>query len=308
MSRWKALPAELDPRVRQLVVRLRRLKDHSGLSMRQLAARTGYSPKSWERYLGGRSLPPVEAVAALARIGGDDPTRLLTLREVAAEAWENGKDRGGTAVPAATPAPEPEPTSPSADPVGPADPADPGDLADPVDPADPADPRSPAGPVDPADSAGPADPVGEIRLSVRSLRIALAAGAVALVLAVSSAVLVTSWLTGRSGAADDGTPRTAPLAASAPASTPSYSCRLKRVDGAWYAGNSRTRDATVGYGESGPDVVEVQCLLRRAGVSPGGIDGMFGPLTRGAVVRFQKRAGLIGDGIVGPRTWKALRG
>ncbi|MCG7210770.1 peptidoglycan-binding protein [Streptomyces arenae] len=278
MSRWKALPAELDPRVRQLVVRLRRLKDHSGLSMRQLAARTGYSPKSWERYLGGRSLPPVEAVAALARIGGDDPTRLLTLREVAAEAWENGKDRGRTAVPAGTPAPAPEP-----------------------------EPE----PVSPSPSAAPAAATAataEIRLSVRSLRIALAAGAVALVLAVSSAVLVTSWLTGRSGAADDGTPRTAPLAASAPASTPSYSCRLKRVDGAWYAGNSRTRDATVGYGESGPDVVEVQCLLRRAGVSPGGIDGMFGPLTRGAVVRFQKRAGLIGDGIVGPRTWKALRG
>ncbi|WP_071659477.1 peptidoglycan-binding protein [Streptomyces humi] len=273
MSRWKALPAELDPRVRQLVVRLRRLKDHSGLSVRQLAARTGYSPKSWERYLGGRSLPPGEAVAALARIGGDDPTRLLTLREVAAEAWENGKDRGGTAVPAA-----------------PAQPAAPAELARPAAPAD------------------PPGPVGEIRLSVRSLRLALAAGAVALVLAVSSAVLVTSWLTGRSGADDDETPRTAPLAASAPASTPSYGCRLKRVDGAWYAGSSRTGDATVGYGESGPDVVEVQCLLRRAGVSPGGIDGMFGPLTRGAVVRFQKRAGLVGDGIVGPRTWKALRG
>ncbi|MEU2423017.1 peptidoglycan-binding protein [Streptomyces sp. NPDC007851] len=274
MSRWKALPAELDPRVRQLVVRLRRLKDHSGLSVRQLAARTGYSPKSWERYLGGRSLPPGDAVEALARIGGDDPTRLLTLREVAAEAWENGKDRGRTAVPAGTPAPAPEP--------------------EPVSP--------------PAAATAATAATAEIRLSVRSLRIALAAGAVALVLAVSTAVLVTSWLTGRSGTDDDRTPRTAPLAASAPASTPSYSCRLKRVDGAWYAGNSRTGDAAVGYGESGPDVVEVQCLLRRAGVSPGGIDGMFGPLTRGAVVRFQKRAGLIGDGIVGPRTWKALRG
>ncbi|MEU2771862.1 peptidoglycan-binding protein [Streptomyces sp. NPDC007162] len=265
MSRWKELPAELDPRVRQLLVRLRRLKDHSGLSVRQLAARTGYSARSWERYLGGRSLPPAEAVEALARIGGDDPTRLLTLHEVAAEAWEHGKGRGRTAVPAAgPPAPEPEP-----------------------------EPER--------------HPAGEIRLSVRTLRIALAAGAVALVLAVSTAVLVTSWLTGRSGA-DDRTARTAPLAASAPASTPSYSCRLRQVDGAWYAGNSRTLDATVGYGQSGPDVVEVQCLLRRAGVSPGGIDGMFGPLTRGAVVRFQKRAGLIGDGIVGPRTWKALRG
>ncbi|WP_328341987.1 peptidoglycan-binding protein [Streptomyces violaceus] len=87
MSRWKGLPEELDPRVRQLVVRLRRVKDHSGLSLRRLAAKTGYSASSWERYLAGRSLPPREAVEAMARLGGDDPTRLLALHEVAAEAW-----------------------------------------------------------------------------------------------------------------------------------------------------------------------------------------------------------------------------
>ncbi|MFG2790630.1 peptidoglycan-binding protein [Streptomyces sp. NPDC048419] len=259
MSRWKALPAELDPRVRQLVVRLRRLKDHSGLSVRQLAARTGYSPKSWERYLGGSSLPPPEAVAALAGIGGDDPTRLLALREVAAEAWRTG--RGQAAVPEG-PLPGPELVS-----------------------------------------GGPDE---EERPHTRSLRVALVAGAVALVLAVSSAVLVTMRLMDHDGGAAK---RTAPLAVSAPASSPpSYGCRVERVDGRWYAGNSRTAKATVAYGDAGPDVAEVQCLLRRAGVSPGGIDGMFGPLTRGAVVRFQKRAGLIGDGIVGPHTWKALRG
>ena len=83
---------------------------------------------------------------------------------------------------------------------------------------------------------------------------------------------------------------------------------MKRVDGSWYAGNSRTRDATVGYGDAGPDVAEVQCLLRRAGVSPGGIDGMFGPLTQGAVKAFQRQARLDVDGVVGPHTWKALRG
>jgi hypothetical protein len=87
MSRWKGLPEELDPQVRQLVVRLRRVKDHSGLSLRRLAAKTGYSTSSWERYLAGRSLPPREAVEAMARLGGDDPTRLLALHEVAAEAW-----------------------------------------------------------------------------------------------------------------------------------------------------------------------------------------------------------------------------
>ncbi|MGW2956879.1 helix-turn-helix domain-containing protein [Streptomyces sp. NPDC001220] len=96
MSRHgKALPVELEPCLRQLIVRLRRLKERSGLSLHRLASHTGYSPKSWERYLAGRSLPPPEAVAALARLGGGDPVGLLALHEVAA--------RGGDAeaVPAA---------------------------------------------------------------------------------------------------------------------------------------------------------------------------------------------------------------
>ncbi|MDF3290316.1 peptidoglycan-binding protein [Streptomyces silvisoli] len=87
MSRWKELPEGLDPRARQLVVRLRGLKDHSGLSLTQLAAKTGYSRSSWERYLGGRLPPPEAAVEQLARTVGADPARLLALREVAAEAW-----------------------------------------------------------------------------------------------------------------------------------------------------------------------------------------------------------------------------
>ncbi|KOU60828.1 peptidoglycan-binding protein [Streptomyces sp. MMG1533] len=267
MSRWKALPAELDPRVRQLVVRLRRLKDHSGLSLRQLAAKTGYSPKSWERYLGGRSLPPSEAVEAMARIGGDDPTRLLALHEVAAEAWGDG--RAGASAPEAATV-EPEILS--------------------------------AG----AESA---------RLPGRSLRIALVAGAVALVLAISSAVLLVVRLDGGGGEA-----AAAPLVSSAapapesPApesSAPTastYTCRVKRSDGRWYAGNSRTQDAVLGDGHAGPEVAEAQCLLQRAGYSPGGIDGIFGPLTQRAVERVQRRAGLVVDGIIGPHTWKVLRG
>ncbi|MFE0508362.1 peptidoglycan-binding protein [Streptomyces sp. NPDC058964] len=259
MSRWKALPAELDPRVRQLVVRLRRLKDHSGLSMRQLAAKTGYSPKSWERYLGGGSLPPWEAVEALARIGGDDPVRLLALHEVAADAW--GNRRAGASAP--------------------------------EDPAA-AEPEVPA--------AGP----GRARLSGRSLRVALVAGAVALTLAVSSAVLLFVRLgSGRGEAAAAN--RHPAVTASADPSPPAYVCRYERVGGRWYAGNSRTRSATLGSGNAGPEVAEAQCLLRRAGISPGGIDGLFGPLTRSAVKDLQKRAGLVVDGVIGPYTWKALR-
>lgn len=273
MSRWAVLPAELDPRVRQLVVRLRRLKDHSGLSLRQLAARTGYSPKSWERYLGGRSLPPREAVEALARVGGEDPTRLLALHEVAAEAW--ARRRGDvTAADAYTSVPEPPATEPEI-------------LSAEVDGA-----RSPGG----------------------SLLVALVAGAVALVLAVSTAVLLVVRLGGgeggegaRGGAGGGaGEATTAPVAAPA-ASAPPYACRVERIDGRWYAGNSRTQGAVLAYGHAGPEVAEAQCLLRRAGISPGDIDGIFGPVTERAVRRMQKRAGLVVDGIVGPHTWKALR-
>lgn len=93
MPRSKPLPAELDPSARQLVTRLRRLKDHSELTMRQLAAKTGYSAKSWERYLGGTSLPPREAVGALARITGTDPVPLLALHEIAADCRDGRRAR-----------------------------------------------------------------------------------------------------------------------------------------------------------------------------------------------------------------------
>ncbi|MGW3289400.1 peptidoglycan-binding protein [Streptomyces sp. NPDC001002] len=266
MSRWKPLPAELDPRIRQLVVRLRRIKDHSGLSVRQLAAHTEYSPKSWERYLGARSLPPAPAVEALARIAGEDPVRLLALREVAAEAWENRRT---------DPPPEPDhPKSPDA----------PDELAVVVTPA-----------------SAPAHPAGS-----RSLRIALVAGSVALVLALSSAVLLAIRLydedTAKAAAS-----RTAPTT-SAPAAQPTYTCRLTKDDGHWFAGLGRSWDIELAYGDAGPDVAEAQCLLRRAGISPGGIDGIFGPLTQQAVKAFQERADLVTDGVVGPHTWKALRG
>ncbi len=269
MSRWKELPAELDPRVRQLVVRLRRLKDHGGLSMRQLAAKTGYSAKSWERYLGGRSLPPRDAVEAMAGIAGEDPTRLLALHEVASEHWS--RTRGAL----------------------------PGETAE-------------SGRPEHTGASEPGDR-DEVTVSRRSRTVRIT-GAVALVLAVAAAVLLAVRFTGASGSGDgdsDGHPAAAsaaPVTASASGSKPAYTCQVRREDGHWYAGNSRTQEALVAFGEAGPEVAEVQCLLDRAGLSPGEVDGIFGPLTQRAVKRVQQRDGLVVDGIVGPHTWRALRG
>src|SRR3954447_19538397 len=49
-------------------------------------------------------------------------------------------------------------------------------------------------------------------------------------------------------------------------------------------------------------VRHLQRQLRRLGQRPGPIDGLFGPLTEGAVRRFQHHTGLAVDGIAGPKT------
>jgi uncharacterized protein (TIGR02594 family) len=51
---------------------------------------------------------------------------------------------------------------------------------------------------------------------------------------------------------------------------------------------------------------EVQTALAAAGFHPGPVDGIPGRATRAAVVRFQRSRGLEPDGIVGPKTLRAL--
>jgi peptidoglycan hydrolase-like protein with peptidoglycan-binding domain len=61
------------------------------------------------------------------------------------------------------------------------------------------------------------------------------------------------------------------------------------------------------YGDKGWDVAALQFLLQRAGHGPGRADGLFGPLTRAAVVRAQQAAGVGVDGLAGPVTIRSLR-
>ncbi|WP_097870261.1 helix-turn-helix domain-containing protein [Streptomyces sp. rh34] len=87
MSRWQALPEELDPRIREFAGRLRGLVDRSGLDLDAVADRTGYSKTSWEGYLNGRLLAPRGAVAALAEVTGTPQHHLTADRELAERAW-----------------------------------------------------------------------------------------------------------------------------------------------------------------------------------------------------------------------------
>ncbi|WP_323379154.1 C40 family peptidase [Pyxidicoccus xibeiensis] len=60
-------------------------------------------------------------------------------------------------------------------------------------------------------------------------------------------------------------------------------------------------------GSKGPVVADLQRRLAAAGFNPGKADGDFGPKTKAAVLAFQRAKGLTADGIVGPKTWGALR-
>lgn len=64
---------------------------------------------------------------------------------------------------------------------------------------------------------------------------------------------------------------------------------------------------TLACGASGPQVMKLQQALLRAGLNPGSPDGIFGPLTAAAVIKFQKRCKILADGIVGPNTINHLK-
>ncbi|MFC7307394.1 helix-turn-helix domain-containing protein [Streptomyces monticola] len=277
MSRWKELPDSLDPRVRQFVVQLRRIKDHSGLGLATLAARTAYSRSSWDRYLNGKALPPAEAVEALARACAADPARLLAQREVAAEAWgTTGQESGQESEQ---------------------------ETDQEIDQETDREERSGESGVEPRAAAGRLRRVPWVAVVVSSLTTAA--------VILGALVLIAPWEDDE-GSADADKPYTGEPHPEYGEFTyepgKRYDCEVRRDDdGRLYAGYSRTRTELIERLSTRWSVVEAQCLLLYRGQNLGVADGAFGNATERAVKRIQDQGNIAVDGKVGPDTWKVLR-
>jgi peptidoglycan hydrolase-like protein with peptidoglycan-binding domain len=68
----------------------------------------------------------------------------------------------------------------------------------------------------------------------------------------------------------------------------------------------RTPITVLAERSTGPEVTDLQYILRFRQFTANAPDGQFGPVTRAAVIRFQKSKNLVTDGIVGPTTWTAM--
>jgi peptidoglycan DL-endopeptidase LytE len=68
-----------------------------------------------------------------------------------------------------------------------------------------------------------------------------------------------------------------------------------------------TSSVRLKLGASGPQVAELQGMLKQLGIYTKNVDGKFGPITDAAVRNFQKANGLTVDGWAGPKTMAALR-
>ncbi len=67
-----------------------------------------------------------------------------------------------------------------------------------------------------------------------------------------------------------------------------------------------TCSGTLKQGDKGLLVEGLQAALSGLGYYEGAVDGIFGPLTKTSVTKFQKEAGLQADGLAGPKTIGAL--
>lgn len=60
------------------------------------------------------------------------------------------------------------------------------------------------------------------------------------------------------------------------------------------------------FGSRGPYVLIAQDSLNTLGYPTGGLDGIFGNITRNSVIEYQRENNLSTDGIIGPLTWAKL--
>lgn len=107
----------------------------------------------------------------------------------------------------------------------------------------------------------------------------------------------------------------APAGRALPSATGKPVTRTERSSGPPHSSGSGRQPARAqllafGSGYTDAHVAQaVRALQRRLadlGFTPGPIDGRYGPLTEGAVIRFQATNGLVPDGLAGPRTTAAL--
>jgi|APTNR8051073442_1049403.scaffolds.fasta_scaffold56854_2 peptidoglycan hydrolase-like protein with peptidoglycan-binding domain len=73
------------------------------------------------------------------------------------------------------------------------------------------------------------------------------------------------------------------------------------------ATNVKTASSTAALRVPGVTVQQLQRALQSAGYEPGPIDGRLGRRTKEAVRSFQRAEGLKVDGVVGQKTWTALK-
>ena len=60
------------------------------------------------------------------------------------------------------------------------------------------------------------------------------------------------------------------------------------------------------FGSRSQEVIEIQTRLKKWGYYNGNVDGIFGSATKKAVISFQKKNGLVADGIAGSKTLAAM--
>jgi phage tail tape-measure protein len=130
-----------------------------------------------------------------------------------------------------------------------------------------------------------------LRAMPRNLQVALAAGG------ALAALLLVLWAAGAfGGGGSSPTRRVTTTARTRPTTTaPSSAPRVQPP---------RT---TLTPGSSGRQVKLLQRALLQLGYSPGRVDGSYGLATENALKRFQQANGLEPDGVLGPKTLKALK-